>query len=174
MCEGNCRSKTEKKCSIIDISVGLDVNVTKIFKQKRDNYLPLAAELKRLYKTYTFEIIPIAIGATGLVTNSLKLMLKRIGDDNVSDVVLKCQKSAIVGTLKIVKSFMKMWLTFQYSVVKLAKCSYLRTLKFLKIPQATVGRCYLWYCQEIINIESLFSIEILVWHWNSQSRHNTC
>ena len=91
---------------IIDISVGLDVNVTKNFNQKRD--LPLAAELKRLYETYTFEIIPIAIGATGLVANSLKLMLKRTGVDNVNDVVLKCQKSALLGTLKIVKSFMKM------------------------------------------------------------------
>ena len=101
-------SKAEKRCFIIDISVGLDVNVTKNFNQKRDNYLPLAAELKRLYETYTFEIIPIAIGATGLVTNSLKLMLKRIGVDNVNDVVLKCQKSALLGTLKIVKSFIKM------------------------------------------------------------------
>ena len=41
-------SKAEKRCFIIDISVGLDVNVTKNFNQKRDNYLPLAAELKRL------------------------------------------------------------------------------------------------------------------------------
>ena len=101
-------SKAENKCSIIDISIGLDVNVTKNFNQKRDNYLPLAAELKRLYETYTFKIIPIAIGATGLVTNSLKLLLKLIGVDNVNDVVLKCQKSALLGTLKIVKSFMKM------------------------------------------------------------------
>ena len=106
-------SKAEKKCFIIDISVGLDVNVTKNFNQKRDNYLPLASELKRLYETYTFEIILIAMGATGLVTNSLKLMLKRIGVDNVNNVVLKCQKSALLGTLKIVKSFMKIGLTFR-------------------------------------------------------------
>ena len=101
-------NKADKKCFIIDISVGLDVNVTKNFRQKLDNYLPLAAELKRLYDGYSFEIIPIAIGATGLVTKSLQLMLKRIGVVNVDDVVLKCQKSALLGTLKIVKSFMKM------------------------------------------------------------------
>ena len=56
--------KEGKQCFIIDISVGLDVNVTKNFHQKHDKYLPLTAELKRLY------------GATGLVTNDLKLMLK--------------------------------------------------------------------------------------------------
>ena len=100
--------KEDKQCFIIDISVSLDVNVTKNFHQKRDNCLPLAAELKRLYDKFNFEVIPIKIGATGLVTNDLKLMLKRIGIENIDDVALKCQKSALLGTLKIVKSFMKM------------------------------------------------------------------
>ena len=99
--------KEDKQCFIIDISVGLDVNVTKNFNQKRDSYLPLAAELKRIYDKFTFEIIPITIGATGLVTNDLKLMLKRTGIENINDVTLKCQKSALLGALKIVKSFMK-------------------------------------------------------------------
>ena len=100
--------KEDKQCFIIDISVGLDVNVTKNFSQKCDSYLPLAAELKRIYNKFTFEIIPITIGATGLVTNDLKLMLKRIRIENINDVILKCQKSALLGALKIVKSFMKM------------------------------------------------------------------
>ena len=100
--------KEDKQYFIIDRSVGLDVNVTKNFHQKCDNYLPLAAELKRLYDKFNFEVIPITIGATGLVTNDLKLILKRIGTKNIDDVALKCQKSALLGTLKIVKSFMKM------------------------------------------------------------------
>ena len=82
--------------------------VTKNFNQKLDDYLPLIAELKRLYDKFTFEIIPATIGATGLVTNDLKLTLKRIGIENINDVTLKCQKSALLGTFKIVKSFMKM------------------------------------------------------------------
>ena len=68
--------KKDKPCFIIDISVGLDVNVTKNFNQKCDDYLPFAAELKRFYDKLNFEIIPITIGATGLVTNDLRLMLK--------------------------------------------------------------------------------------------------
>ena len=49
----------------------------------------------------------MTIGATGVGTNDLKLMLKRIGIENIK-VTLKRQKSAFLGTLQIVKSFMKM------------------------------------------------------------------
>ena len=70
--------------------------------------LPFAAELQRLYYKLTFEIILITIGATGLVTNDLELLLKRIGIKNVNDVTLKRQKSALLGALKIVKSLIKM------------------------------------------------------------------
>ena len=83
----------------------MDVNVTKNFNQKRDDYLPLASELKLLYDKFNFEIIPITIGATGLVTSYLKLMLKRIGIEN--NVTLKCQKSTFLGKFVIVKSFIK-------------------------------------------------------------------
>ena len=102
------QKKEDKQCFIIDVSVGLDVNVTKNFHQKRDNYLPLAAELKRLDDKFNLEVIPVTIGATGLVTNDLKLILKRIDIENIDDVALECQKRALLGTLKIVKSFMKM------------------------------------------------------------------
>ena len=39
-------SKIEKKCFIIAISAGLDVNLKKNFNQKYDNDLPLAGKLK--------------------------------------------------------------------------------------------------------------------------------
>ena len=57
----------EKKTYIIDVVVGLDVNVEKNYKNKQDTYLPLCIELKKLYNEYSFEVIPIAIGATGLI-----------------------------------------------------------------------------------------------------------
>ena len=45
--------KKELKCYIMDICVCLDVNIDKNIKQKLDSYLPLAAELKRLYPVYS-------------------------------------------------------------------------------------------------------------------------
>ena len=74
---------------------------------KLDNYLPLTAELKRLYNEFSFTITPIVIGATGLVTTHITRMLKDLGVKKIDDVVLKCQKSALLGTLKIVKSVLK-------------------------------------------------------------------
>ena len=89
--------KEDKQCFIIDISVCLDVNITKNFNKKRDDYLPLAAELKHRYDKFNFKIIPITFG---LVTNDLKLMLKRIGIENINDVTLKCQKVHYLVHLK--------------------------------------------------------------------------
>ena len=90
------------------MSVGLDINVDKNFQLKFDNYLPLAAELKRLYSEYSFEIIPLVLGATGLVSSPFTEGITKLGIMKVTDVTLKCQKNALLGTLKIVKSFMKM------------------------------------------------------------------
>ena len=101
-------NKVTKKCFVIDICVPLDVNIVKNINMKLDNYLPLTAELKRLYNEYTFEIIPIVVGATGCITNHLAVALKKLDIPSVNDVILKCQKSALLGTLKIVKSLMKM------------------------------------------------------------------
>ena len=42
---------------------------------------------KRSYDTYTLKIIPIVIGATGLINKILKSMLKRTGVEN--DFLLK-------------------------------------------------------------------------------------
>ena len=83
--------KDEKKCFVIDACVCLDVNIVKNIDLMMDNYLPLAAELKRLNNEYTFEVIP-----------------KKLGISNVDEIYLKCQKSALLVITKIVKSFMKM------------------------------------------------------------------
>ena len=69
---------------------------------------PLADELKRLYEDYKFEVVPIVVGATGLVTNTLTKSLEKLGVNDIKATIRSCQKKALLGTLKIVKSFMKM------------------------------------------------------------------
>ena len=100
--------RNERKCFVIDISVGLDVNVSRNHQAKIDNYLPLLAELKRLYPEYVFDVVPIVIGATGFIDNNLKVDLEKLDVVNLKNVMKQCQKLALLGTLKIVKSFMKM------------------------------------------------------------------
>ena len=75
----------EKLCFIMDVSIGLDVNVDKSYELKHSSYLHLAAELKCLYEHYKFEVLLIVVGATGLVTNTLAKSLEKLG---VSDKIL--------------------------------------------------------------------------------------
>ena len=99
-------NKQDKLCKIIDISVPLDANVIKKITEKRNNYMGLVTELQRVYRSYKFSIIPIVIGCLGCIPSSLKRNIKDIGIGN--DIISKLQKTAILGSLKIVKTFLKM------------------------------------------------------------------
>ena len=107
----------------IDIAIGLDVNVGKNINLKYDNYMQLLSELKRLYPSFTFKIIPIVLGVIGLLSG-LQKNKEKIGVKNIKDTILKCQRMALLGTVKIVKSVLKMkniwriqfvWLVTTYS-----------------------------------------------------------
>ena len=100
--------REERKCFIIDICVCLDVNIDKNIELKQNYYLPLAAELKRLYPEYTYKVVPVIISATGHVTKQIVDILKKLKVDNIEQTILKCQKNALTGTMKIIKCFMKM------------------------------------------------------------------
>ena len=73
-----------------------------------DNYLPLCIELKKLYPEFTFEVIPVAIGATGLVTKQLSTDLEKIGIERsrTGKSIVLAQKAALFGSVKIMKSAM--------------------------------------------------------------------
>ena len=68
--------RSHHKCYIIDICVCLDVNIDNYIEQYLNNYLPLAVELKQLYPEYSFEVLPVTIGATGLFTNRIVQVFK--------------------------------------------------------------------------------------------------
>ena len=61
------------------MKVGSDVNINNNIDQKHDTNVLLSVELKRLYKDYTFEVVPIILGATGAITKHLKSNLGKIG-----------------------------------------------------------------------------------------------
>ena len=70
--------------------------------------MQLSSELKRLYPSFTFEIIPIVLGMTRLVPSSLRKNIEKVGVKNFKDAMLKCQRMDLLGTVKIVKSVLKM------------------------------------------------------------------
>ena len=70
--------------------------------------MQLSSELKRLYPNFSFEIVPIVLGATGLVTSDLRKNIEKLGIVNIYDTLAKCQRIALLGTMKIVKLVMTM------------------------------------------------------------------
>ena len=92
--------KSERKWTLIDFSVPMDLNVEKKEREKCEKYEPLASEIRKVYKVRT-EIVPVVIGALGTVPKGLAGNLKRLG---VPDVIGCLQTSALLGTVRIIKS----------------------------------------------------------------------
>ena len=103
-------NKNALKCFIIDICIPLDQNIKSNEKTKLDRYMPLSVELKRLYPEYSFVVVPVVIGATGLVTNSLVTSLKDIGflPDDMKSLIPNLQAKALIGSMRIMKSAMSL------------------------------------------------------------------
>ena len=72
-------NKEKKTCRVIDICILLDTNVQLRHGTKRDNYVPLIDQLRRIYPGYTYRITPIIIGALGTIPRQLSDNLKEIG-----------------------------------------------------------------------------------------------
>ena len=82
-----------KTCTIVEISTPLDTNVTDRTKWKKDLYMPLVAEMSRIYKHYKFEIVPIVVGALGAIPNSL---LENLRSLSITGKRLKRTSSSLV------------------------------------------------------------------------------
>ena len=66
----NNQRKKKKICKIVDFAVPADHRINLKECEKRDKYLDLARELKKLWNMKV-TIIPIVIGAFGTVTKGL-------------------------------------------------------------------------------------------------------
>ena len=78
---------------------------------KVDTYAPLIVGLLRIYPTYKFEVVPIVVGATGLVTDSLVKNIKKVLDDeeiDVKEIATRIQLKALIGSMRVLKSALAM------------------------------------------------------------------
>ena len=94
-------SRETKVCHLVEISVPLDINISDRQVVKRDKYTPLVSEMQQLYRNYTFQIIP------GAIPRSLEQNLKKLGleDATYKPLIKKLQKTALLGSVKIMKTF---------------------------------------------------------------------
>ena len=68
------------------------MNVAENCTLNNDHYFQLRAELKRIYADYSFEIVPISVGATGLITKSLSTNLEKIGIEEIPNIIKQSQQ----------------------------------------------------------------------------------
>ena len=118
-CAATCRTQQtrysalepgKKQCTVIDICVHLDVNVAHEEKKKCDKYFILTSRLQRLYPQYNYNIVPIVVGSTGIIPKSMQGHLEKCGidKDRISPTIRQLQRKALQGSVKIVKTAMKM------------------------------------------------------------------
>ena len=92
-------NKKKRTCKIVDLAVPADHRIKQKECEKKDKYLDLARELKKLWNMQV-TIIPIVIGAFGTVTKGL---LKRIEDLEVGGRVETIQATALLRIARILR-----------------------------------------------------------------------
>ena len=88
-----------KICKIVDFAVPADHRIELKECEKRNKYLNLTTELKKIWNMKV-TIIPIVIGVFGTVTKGL---LKGLGDLEVSGRVETIQTTALLKTARILR-----------------------------------------------------------------------
>ena len=97
-------------CTIIEVGVPLDFNIASRQRNKADKYIPLISELQQMYPGFKYQFAPIILGALGTVPNRLKeeLLKLNIAEGQVRNVIKRLQKTAIIGSIKVMKTFIKL------------------------------------------------------------------
>ena len=95
----------KRTCKIVDFAVPVDHRIKLKECEKKDKYLDLARELKKLWNMKV-TIILIVIGAFGTVTKGL---LKGLEDLEVGGRVKTIKTTALLRTARIVRRVLKTW-----------------------------------------------------------------
>ena len=95
----NNNQQKKRTCKIVDFAIPVDHRIKLKESEKKDKYLDLARELKKLWNMQV-TIIPIVIGAFGTVTKGL---LKGLEDLQVGGRVDSTQTTALLRTARILR-----------------------------------------------------------------------
>jgi len=97
------KNKKEKACKLIGVTIPADRNVVQKEEEKKLKYKSLCIEIQRMWNLKC-TIIPVIIGATRIVTRSLRKNLEAIPGKHSIDSL---QKAAILGTSHIIRKVLQ-------------------------------------------------------------------
>ena len=92
-----------KICKIVDFAIPADHRIKLKEREKKDKYLDLARELKKL-RNMKVPIEPIVIGAFG---TEIKGLLKGLEDLEIGGLVETIQTTALLKTARILRSVLE-------------------------------------------------------------------
>jgi hypothetical protein len=92
----------DKICLLIDVAIPSDRNVIQKESEKKLKY-NLSIEIQRMWNMKCF-VIPVIIGATGILTGGLKKYLETIPGKHSIDSL---QKVAVLGTSHIIRKVLQ-------------------------------------------------------------------
>ena len=98
-------NKKKRTCKIVDFAVPADHRIKQKECEKKEKYLNLARELKKLWNMKV-SIVPIVIGAFATVTEGL---LKGLEDLEVCGLVETIQTTALLKTARILRRVLETW-----------------------------------------------------------------
>ena len=96
-------NKKKRICKIVDFAVPADHRIKLKESEKKDKYLDLARELKKLWNMKV-TIVPIVIDVFGTITKGL---LKGLEDLEVGGRVETIQMTALLRTARILRRILK-------------------------------------------------------------------
>ena len=91
----------KKMITIIDFAVPLDHNMVKKNQEKFEKYQTFTQYHRINYKTFQTRIIPVVVGAFGIIPANLPNNLAKLG---ILDVVGGLQLTALLRTRRILKN----------------------------------------------------------------------
>jgi hypothetical protein len=97
------KNKKEKTCTLIDVAIPADKNVVQNEAEKKLKYNSLCTEIQRMCNLKCM-IIPVTTGATGIVTEGLRMNLEAITGKHSAESLLK---TAILGTSHIIRKVLQ-------------------------------------------------------------------
>jgi hypothetical protein len=97
------KNKKDKTCLWIDVAIPSDKNVIQKEAGNKLKYTNLSIEIQRMWNMKCF-VIPVIIGATGIISKSLQKYLETIPGQHSIDSL---QKTAILGTSHIIRKVLQ-------------------------------------------------------------------
>jgi len=97
------KNKKEKTCTLIDVAIPADRNVVQKEAEKKFKYKSLCIEIQRTWNPKC-TIVPVIIGANGIVTRSLRKNLETVPGKHSIDSL---QKTAILGKSHIIRKVLQ-------------------------------------------------------------------